>query len=773
VPASVVRFALVPLLVPFALSAERGPANRPPPRAAPADEYLGRYAEIRALAADRNQVARVDGLVLDRDVGHFRLEQGTITLLTPVDGETVAAIFHGRGVFSFSPPTRIEKERLIRFEKRDSLADEFTDLMLLFTDTTLAELRARLSFAPGPAMMTAPAAIKTALGYLGDEGRKSFDPDLMGDFLNGTRSGQFTAYINRERYGSLLFAVNPGESEAVRLWGMKLHGFYSRDAEIITQFAARGFSAEPGDEAERVNRVEVKDYAIDVWLPQNGGGGLSFSAAAHLRLIPRHWNGPWVPFYLFDELILDSARVDQGPLLPVFKGKEDNLAWIRLPRPLEPDANPGVTLYYHGDLIRRFGDFFYLGASVTWYPLSLEYRALATFDLTFHNPDWLQLASVGQRTDSSDARHMTTTHWVMAKPIRNASFNLGKFQAFRGEDPGVVSVTVLVSEEAHRSIDGLGSHQRHMKEKVGNDVTSALHFFNHVYGPSQVDDFTATETPLPEGEAFPGLIDLSWATFQHTDNLGGDQIFRAHEVAHQWWGIGVDYATYHDRWLSEGFSDFSGLWYLQSVQKNNQRYYETLDRWRSDIMFHRGDRSPISLGHRTRSSKDENGYQILVYRKGAWVLHMLRGLLLDLDTMNEDRFTGMMKQFFADHVGRRASTRDFQAAVERAWDGPMDWFFDEWIDDYRVPTYRVATRIRSEDGGWQVGLKVRQSNVPDAFLMYIPVSVDLPDGVTRRFRIKVTGPETVVDLPPFQIRPSKVTFNDLDGVLAEVKPASW
>ena len=27
---------------------------------------------------------------------------------------------------------------------------------------------------------------------------------------------------------------------------------------------------------------------------------------------------------------------------------------------------------------------------------------------------------------------------------------------------------------------------------------------------------------------------------------GDDEVFRAHEVAHQWWGIGVDFTSYHD-----------------------------------------------------------------------------------------------------------------------------------------------------------------------------------------------------------------------------------
>jgi hypothetical protein len=61
-----------------------------------------------------------------------------------------------------------------------------------------------------------------------------------------------------------------------------------------------------------------------------------------------------------------------------------------------------------------------------------------------------------------------------------------------------------------------------------------------MYGPPPVQHFYATETPTFDGEAFPGMIALSFSTFVRTDDRGFDETFRAHEVAHQWWGIGVD-----------------------------------------------------------------------------------------------------------------------------------------------------------------------------------------------------------------------------------------
>src|SRR3989442_693763 len=91
----------------------------------------------------------------------------------------------------------------------------------------------------------------------------------------------------------------------------------------------------------------------------------------------------------------------------------------------------------------------------------------------------------------------------------------------------------------------------------------------------------------PEHTSRAPLVDLSWVTFQQTDQQGEDEVFRSHEVAHQWWGIGVDFATYHDQWMSEGFADFSGLWYLQAARKDNEKYFGVLRRWRANIFLHK------------------------------------------------------------------------------------------------------------------------------------------------------------------------------------------
>ena len=733
--------------------------------------YEQRYDELRQLQIRPDRVAPVTRLVLKRDAGQFTFVDGNFYLLAPIGDRTVAAVFVGNGLFSFIPPTRIEQDRLARFQKAKTLEVPLSSVVLLFADSTLAELESQLTFGPGQPS-DSRQRFKDGIEFLAQDNSKSFDPDLMAAFLNGESSDLFYAHIDRKGGGPLMFMLNPHEVEGVTLSHRVRQFGWTRRSEVICRFPAGGNGRDVRITGERTDQAAIRSYNITTFLKQSGSGDLSFAANAKLDITSSSTVGPWVAFSLFEKLKVDSARWQTGESATVFKGNEGSLLWIRLDRQLQPGEVRTLSLFYHGDLIDRFGDFFFIKSSAEWYPRSLEGRSLATFDLTFHSPAGQLLASVGDKLEESTSGRTTTSRWVSPGPIRNASFNLGFFKDYKIQEEGIPPVTVLIAEDAHRKLGGL--RQKKMKETVGGDVARSLRFFQHVYGPLPAKQFFATEIPGFHGEAFPGMVHLSWATFHQTDDKGEDEVFRAHEVAHQWWGVGVDFTSYHDQWLSEGFSNFSGLWYLQTVRKDNDKYFGMLRRWRTGILERTEEPSPIWLGYRARSSKDDNGYGVLVYQKGAWVLHMLRIMMLDFKTMGEDRFTETMREFYAAYQGKRASTEDFRQIAEKHMGADLGWFFDQWIYGTEIPTYRVAYHsYPAENGQYRVKLKVRQENVSDDFQMYVPVTLDLGNDRVARMRVKVRGPTSEIDLPLMPAKPKAVNFNDLDGVLAEVKMVDW
>ena len=743
-----------------------------PAAAPPTASFETRFDEAWALAPLADQGAEVQNLVISREQASFELTSGRLALLTPIDGKAVGAVWQGTGRFRFAVDVPSEQQRLKRFFGATSLDLPISSIVFFFSDSTGAELASRLKLGTIDVSGDMRRSVQEALDYVGDKDTRSLSIEMMGLMLQNSSSGVFYAHVTRPSGDPFMVMVNPNVREGVRLLSRAKGVGWTRLSEGVVQLPRAGEETFPGGE-ERINDVEVRHYTIETTLPNSFTGDVSFGAVAQLTLVADKAVSGWVPFFLYEKLKVDSARWGDGEPATVFKVKDNYALWVRLPHQLVPGDSLVLTLGYHGDMIDRYLDWFAIKGSTAWYPKSIEGRSKATFDLTFRNPKAFAMVSVGDMKDSSVSGSTLTTRWVTPAPIRNASFNFGMFETHTVNATGVPPITVLWSDNAHRAFSQMAVQEKNMDKQVGADMAGSMQFYQKVFGDAPVDHFYATEIPYDHGEAFPGLVHLSYSTFVQSDNSGYNEWFRAHEVAHQWWGIGVDFATYRDQWLSEGFASFAGLWYMQVAKKDTKPYFAQLRRWKTDIIANGVRAGPISMGYRVTTAREGNDYQVVVYYKGAWVLHMLRTLMIDFKTMGEDRFTNMMRDFYQSYEGKYASTDDFQRVVEKHTGQPMGWFFDQWVRGTAIPTYTVAWSVEDAGNGvYKARVKVTQEGVPETFRTYVPVTLQMTDGSVLRTRVQVKGPESVIDLPTVASRPKSIVFNDFEGVLATVTGVS-
>ena len=534
-----------------------------------------------------------------------------------------------------------------------------------------------------------------------------------------------------------------------------------------------------GPESDNRKNLRVTRYTMDVRITEDFTAGLTLTVRATLALVAEANVGPSLRFGLAKKLTVDSGRWGTGEPAHVSKTGNSELMTVDAPHALQAGDTATLTLFYHGGGIDRFANMFFIDPADDWYPANHEGPRTAAFDVTFHSPARYPLISIGALTDSSRAGNVLTTHWVTERPTPFATFNLGLFERYHAEDPGAYPVDVLFSEEAHQAVRQLAAEegfflleQTQKPQHVADDVTNALKFFTYLFGPSPFSHFYVTEIPYPEGVAFPGLIDFSFETFQRTALDGFDEYFRAHEIAHQWWGNGVLPASHREWWLAEGFASFSGIWYVQAERKRSDEYFHFLDQYRSDIRDVGRDAGAIIDA--TKATTEPGGHRVMIYEKGAWVLNMLRVLMLDLRTMSDDRFIATLKDFYQTYNGTDASTENFQRVVEEHVGAPMDWFFAEWVRGTAIPTYHVAwTSEAQPDGRFRVRLRVRQEGVDSTFQMPVLVSADLGGGRTARFRVNVRGGQAEYQSPLLPAQAQSVTFSDLHATLAEVRTERW
>ncbi|HEV2671135.1 MAG TPA: M1 family aminopeptidase, partial [Gemmatimonadales bacterium] len=708
--------------------------------------------------------------------------KGTLYLLSSVGGRTVGAIFRGAGHIALTPRQPLEQETLHRLIGSAALDDSVSEVILIFSDSTLGQLRG-LNFhaAAGEVPGDLRGHVHDLVESLKGKEDGSFDPDVLGSLLNDEPSGFFLAALTRVKGSQLLFQFNPAIVEAVQLYKPASERHWGANWSVVTQFAPAQEVPGTATMWRFRQRLSVLNYRLEVWLTPTGSADLNYVASARLTLRGDEPVGPWLRFGLHPKLIVDSARWSDSTHVPAFKAKDDDELWVRSPRRLALGDSGTLEVFYHGDMIDRYVNWFFIDPGAAWYPRNNQGDAAATFDITFHSPAWYPIACIGQQTDSTVVDKVMTTHWIMSQPTAFATFNLGLFDTYHAQLQGAPALDVMLSEEAHREIRKLlrsdvymFPEQRNMKQTVAADVSNSLKWFTYAFGPPLYNHFYVTEIPYFEGVSFPGLIDLSWVTFQNTALEGFYEFFRAHEVAHQWWGNGVRPATYRDWWLAEGVASFSGLWYLQVIRKSNKEYFQFFDEYSRNIKNNRDD-GAIWLGYRNFSPDRPYAYQAYVYEKGAWVMHMLRIMMLDLNTKKDDRFSAMMRDFHDTFKGKSATTDDFRRLLEGHLGGAsMNWFFDQWVKGTAIPTYHVAwTDEATPDGRHRVRLRVTQQDVPPEFQAWVLVSADLGENRFANFRIKVSGAQTEYTSPVLPVAARAVTFNELHSVLADVKMERW
>lgn len=743
------------------------------------------FNQLKNLAPSADRVARVRGLVLRRDAMELRLDSGAVYLLTPVAGRTVGVGFAGAGTVSFVPPLEVERAHLRRVLGDSVVSSPITGAVLIFADSTLAELERSLAFTPGAA--PAGANVRDALDFLIEDRNRYVDPALMTALLNGTANGFFAAHVARTRGEGVLIEIDPTQAEEVYL--LRRGRLPGQRVETVCQFQrAEDLRANVAVQAEQPEPLEVGAYQIDATID----GTYKFSATATVRVTGRRDRHRWIPFLLYSELEVDSIADESGAPLAFFRADGTSPLWVRLEQPIGAGDVRAVRIAYHGSLIgfgstlegflppywdpaRRdmppvFDRWAFIKSTSTWYP-RYSFWQPAAMDLTFHTPKDFKFASIGRLVESHTDGKVVTTHWVTELPTQQASFNIGTFDEFEIKDPRIPPVTVHVNAEAHRYIARYILHAKNPQEQVGADVANSLSFFTQAFGPPLFQQYYATEIPYFHGQAFPGMIHLSWWTFLGMSTTGADESFRAHEMAHQWWGIGVEPASYRDVWLSEGFAEFAGLWYMQTILKDNDKYFKQLREARQQIRRQRERAVPIGLGWRATESRS-GAYDLVVYQKGAWVLHMLRNMMLNLRTMGEDPFKAMMQDFYQSYRGKHASTEDFQRVVERHVRQPMDWFFRQWVYGTAIPAYTFSWNAEPlPDGKYTLRVRIRQEDVADDFAMPVPLLIQFASGQAL-VRIVARGPLTdhSLTLPE---KPTRVELNPLESVLAEVRTEAW
>jgi len=736
------------------------------------------FEDLRHTRIDRDRIGKIDDYTLRRDAAALHLDWGTVHFFEPhvINGveRVTGAVFVGEGDLTYSPPSRIERDHLAIFAKSDSLKIDFHTLYLRFADDTFSELSEHLEWT-GKEFNRPDHHREFAEQFIGDD----LPYRLMQSAMLGLAPGFFHVTIGpaHDVKDPYFFTIDPTFPEEVRL-AQRPHADTGHRMEIVNMFDLAGQAERGLDLAyESKDLIVPRHYEVETTLEKSGDAKIR----AVVDLVA--WRGPLYAFAasLYQELRVRSVATSDGRPLEFHHEPKKSWSRIFLADPLAPSDSLRLVMEYEGRLLEKDWWGVYFPDPIGWYP-QFGREGRATYDLTFSAPKPYQVVSGGEFVESRDTGKRIVSRYRLKEPVDQTSFNVDQYNSVHSlapEDGSAPPVTVYMTDE------GLKAHaQRHERIAydaktateppvlVARDVSDAARLFCWYFDKCAFDSIAVTGIVAPHGISFPGLLHLPIGA--HHSRL--DEAFHGHEVAHQWWGLGVAPRTYHDAWLAEGLAEYFGYRYAAWSQKDDQTLYDLVGmacrhviKNRKTAFRERRPIAPLWFGLRANSSETAGDYSILVYEKGAVVLHMIRDLLLDLSTDDESAFIELMRDFYARHEGRDASTRDFQRVVEEHVGIGMDWFFDQWVYGTEIPTYEFGYGYRqTPDGNYSVRCTVTQRNVSADFQMYVILKVEFEGGEVVRFRVLIDEPATNFALPPLPSEPKNIVLNDLYSALAEV-----
>ena len=201
-------------------------------------------------------------------------------------------------------------------------------------------------------------------------------------------------------------------------------------------------------------------------------------------------------------------------------------------------------------------------------------------------------------------------------------------------------------------------------------VREMVDAFSHLFGEYPFDKYGMTSV-VPFG--YGGMEHQTLTTLNRYYITDGRVV--PHELAHQWWGDLVTCGTWPDIWLNESFATYS-----EALWNEHLGGFPALKNYMTGSLLH------LYYGSWQGAVYDPQGqgfnlFDDVVYSKGAWVLHTLRGVVGD------SVFFRSLRAYRQKYEGKSAITDELRAVVDSVAGQDMRWFFNEWIYSPGWPVY--------------------------------------------------------------------------------------
>jgi aminopeptidase N len=453
--------------------------------------------------------------------------------------------------------------------------------------------------------------------------------------------------------------------------------------------------------------VDVIHYDISVELADTSNS-ITGTTKIHVLMRNETVSGMWLDFA---DMVVDKLRI--GGIDRPFTYREGRLSF-NFGRAYSRNEVIVIEVQYHGKpqdggmLIgkNRYGRRVIFTDNWPdhahhWFPSIDHPSDKATVDVTVTAPDRYDIVSNGRmvRTTSLlDGRKLT--QWSESKAIPTYCIAIG-----------AAEFSIVHQRDIFRVPISWYSYPQDTEAAAGKfDRTSlVLAYFETLIAPYPYEKLAQVESIIQAG----GMENASSIFYGESsfEQTPVSEYPVPHEIAHQWFGDSVTEADWDHLWLSEGFATYFDALFYEYLQ-GPEFLKQTMAAYADKLDEYKPARSAalIDPGQKDLDKK----LNPINYEKGAWILHMLRGILGD-----ESFFEGI-RRYYRLYEGRNALSEDFKKVMESASGMDLSTFFRQWLYQPGWPEYRILWHWNDVAG--EVEMSVRQTQTTGLFDMPLRIA---------------------------------------------------
>lgn len=374
---------------------------------------------------------------------------------------------------------------------------------------------------------------------------------------------------------------------------------------------------------------------------------------------------------------------------------------IDLAKPCSAGTRMTLTFAYHYEgvsapqlrVTRREG--FAGSGGELWYPQS-SFADRETGEIGIETEADIESVATGERVRRK-VRHGRVSQTFKVRAPTKFAFAFGDYRIVR---PGAGAIVYALARSP--DIDAVA---------IAETVAASTGALTEAFGAPPAGEIRVVEVDFQSsvlGTSEQGMLFVDPAEMR---KAGSNLSYWAHELAHQWWGVGLRAASGSSgaAMLTEGMAQYGALLAIEKIEGAD-----------AASVYRREGRGPDgadSIAEYRRMIETGTDEAIALFRpqdqKGVLLAHRLatsKGALamnLFAEEFGRDAFHGVARRFLEQHQSGRASWPDFETPLTARFGADARRFLEEWLHRPGAPTIEIGWR--NQEG--RVAIEIAQTGL--------------------------------------------------------------